>query len=72
MNFLNLFKLSGKVGMVTGGSRGIGKTLALALADAGADVIVTDVLAQQGEEVVRRSKRKRRIHYLLTSTYPKR
>jgi len=60
MNFLNLFKLSGKVGMVTGGSRGIGKTLALALADAGADVIVTDVLAQQGEEVVQEIKKKKK------------
>ncbi len=58
MNILNLFKLSGKVGIVTGGSRGIGKTLALALADAGADVIVTDVLAHQGQEVVQEIKKK--------------
>jgi NAD(P)-dependent dehydrogenase (short-subunit alcohol dehydrogenase family) len=60
MNILDLFNLSGKVGMVTGGSRGIGKTLALALADAGADVIVTDVLAHQGEEVVQEIKKKKK------------
>jgi NAD(P)-dependent dehydrogenase (short-subunit alcohol dehydrogenase family) len=60
MNILDLFKLSGKVGVVTGGSRGIGKTLALALADAGADVIVTDLLAQQGEEVVQEITRKKK------------
>lgn len=33
--------LSGKVAIVTGGSRGIGKAVAIALAQAGADVAVT-------------------------------
>jgi NAD(P)-dependent dehydrogenase (short-subunit alcohol dehydrogenase family) len=36
----NLFSLSGKVGIVTGGNRSIGRVLALSLADAGADVVV--------------------------------
>lgn len=36
----NLFDLSGKVAIVTGGAGGIGQALALGLADAGADVVV--------------------------------
>lgn len=35
--------LKGKVAVVTGGGRGIGKSIALKLANAGADVVVTDI-----------------------------
>ena len=37
---LDLFRLDGKVALVTGASRGLGRGMALALASAGADVIL--------------------------------
>jgi 2-dehydro-3-deoxy-D-gluconate 5-dehydrogenase len=40
MNVLDLFRLEGKVGIVTGASRGLGKEMAMALAEAGADVVI--------------------------------
>lgn len=39
-----LFNLAGKVAIVTGASRGLGKALALGLAEAGANVVVSDIL----------------------------
>jgi NAD(P)-dependent dehydrogenase (short-subunit alcohol dehydrogenase family) len=41
MGVLELFRQDGKRAMVTGGSRGLGRAMALALADVGADVILT-------------------------------
>jgi NAD(P)-dependent dehydrogenase (short-subunit alcohol dehydrogenase family) len=38
---LDLFNLTGKVALVTGGSRGLGKAMARGLAEAGADVIIS-------------------------------
>jgi 2-deoxy-D-gluconate 3-dehydrogenase len=39
MSILNQFKLDGKIALVTGCTRGIGKGMAVALAEAGADII---------------------------------
>ena len=40
MNVLDRFRLDGKRLFVTGGSRGFGRVIALAAADAGADIIL--------------------------------
>ena len=41
MSVLDRFKLDGKTALVTGGARGLGKTMATALAEAGADIALT-------------------------------
>ena len=40
MSVLDRFRLNGKRLMITGGSRGLGREMALAIADAGADVVL--------------------------------
>ena len=43
-NVLDRFKLHGKVAVVTGAARGLGQGMALALAEAGADIVAVDIL----------------------------
>lgn len=46
-----LLDFTGQVALVTGGSRGLGKAMALALAERGADLIITSRKAEACEEV---------------------
>lgn len=51
MKIINLFDLTNKVAIVTGGAMGIGKAVATILSAAGASVLVADIISQQaGEE----------------------
>jgi 2-deoxy-D-gluconate 3-dehydrogenase len=57
MSVIQTFDLSGKVALVTGCKRGIGKAMALALAEAGADVIgVSASLELEGSEIEKEIK----------------
>lgn len=52
MNILEQFKLSGKTALVTGCNKGIGKAMAIGLAEAGAAIIgVSAKLALNGSEI---------------------
>jgi len=57
-NMKNLFDLEGKTAIVTGASRGLGRAMAIGLAEAGAHVVVTDVL--DTSETVKEIKQLRR------------
>lgn len=57
---LELFKLDGDVAIVTGGGRGLGRAMALGLAEAGADVVVAGRNLRNLEQVVKEIEGHRR------------
>ena len=60
MNVLDRFRLDGKRLFITGGSRGFGRVIALAAAEAGADIVLNardaDALARTADEVRERGR----------------
>jgi len=49
----NLFDLTNKVAIVTGGSSGLGRSNAIALAKAGANVVIADIVSENAQKVMK-------------------
>ena len=47
---LDKFKLNNKLAIVTGGAKGLGRSMAIAMAEAGADVVLVDILDMSESE----------------------
>jgi NAD(P)-dependent dehydrogenase (short-subunit alcohol dehydrogenase family) len=62
---MSRFDLTGKVALVTGGSRGLGREMVLAFADAGADVVIASRSLESCQEVAAlvESKGRRALAY---------
>lgn len=63
----DLFDLTDKIAVVTGGSRGIGKAIVLELARHGADIVIADVLLKDAEQTAKEiSNLKRKVMVVKT------
>src|SRR3984893_7065098 len=62
---MDIFNLNGKVALVTGGSKGLGKAMARGLVEAGADIVISsrheNELRPALEEILRGTNRKGRF-----------
>ena len=52
-NIIDQFKVNGKVAIVTGGAMGLGKAMAEALAQAGADIVIADIKLDLAQETAK-------------------
>lgn len=50
MNYQQLFSLQGKTALITGGARGLGKAMAEALAQSGANIVIADMEVASAEK----------------------
>ncbi len=66
-----LFDLTGKVAIITGAARGIGQGIAIELARAGADVVVSDIIPEEGT-IKQIKSLKRKAIYVKTDISKKR
>ena len=61
----NYFDLTGKVALVTGATHGLGMAIAIGLANAGAKIVVNDIIAEKLEHAKKRICSKWYIHFQL-------
>ena len=71
MNATSPFSLEGKVAIVTGGSTGIGRSIALALAQSGADVAVASRTVEELEATCQEIRSLGRVGFVLPTDVTK-
>jgi NAD(P)-dependent dehydrogenase (short-subunit alcohol dehydrogenase family) len=57
MNVIDKFSLKGKVAFVTGGAKGIGRTVTISFAQAGAHIAIMDLLEKNKDDVMEEIKK---------------